>query len=48
MSLDILRSHPAYALGQAAETGGSRVLGRIAALGAVVPGRWNAGARGAN
>ena len=36
MSLDILRSHPAYALGQAAETGGSRVLGTIAALGAVV------------
>ncbi len=34
MSPDILRSHPAYALGQAAEKGGSRVLGAFAALGA--------------
>lgn len=36
MSLDILRSHPAYALGQAAETGGARVLGAFSALGTAV------------
>lgn len=36
MFLEILRSHPAYALGQAAEQGGSRVLGALATLGAAV------------